>query len=191
VLALGLLGHLPAVTPLLDLLQDENLSGPAAVALNVITGAGLHARVFVPEVFDPDELSDEERAAYESDGTLPTRRGEPYGNWERSPLRDKASWRAWLDENKHRFNRERRWRFGMQCAPAALMACLRAETTPFVVRAAIYEELVVRYRLDVPFEADLSVAQQRRSMEKMEAWVAKQATAFAAGEWYFAATPQP
>ena len=190
VLAIGLLGHLPAVTPLLDLLKDDALSGPAAMALNVITGAGLHARVFVPEVFDPDELTDEERAAYKRDGTLPTRLGEPYGNWERSPLRDKASWRAWLDENKHRFNRERRWRFGMQYAPAALMTCLRAETTPFVVRAAIYEELVVRYRLDVPFEVELSVAQQRRIIEKMDAWAVQQAPIFVPGDWYFGATRQ-
>jgi uncharacterized protein (TIGR02270 family) len=192
VLALGFLGHLPAVTPLLDLLEDDTLARPAAVALNTITGAQLQARVFVPEVFDRDELSDDERAAYEKDGTLPTRLGgEPYGNWERVSLRDKASWRVWLDDNRHRFSRELRWRFGMPYAPAALTACLRAEATPWAVRAAIYEELVVRYRLDVPFEIDLSVAQQLRSLERIDAWVAQQTRAVGAGEWYFAGAPQP
>ena len=65
VLALGLLGDLAAVAPLVDLLDDDDLAEPAAVALNTITGAQLHASVFVPDKFDPDELLDEEREAYE------------------------------------------------------------------------------------------------------------------------------
>ena len=126
VIALGLLGDLVAVAPLVDLLDDENWREPAAVALNTITGAQLYARVFVPDEVDPDELSDEEHAALEKDGTLPTRHGEPYGNWERRPLLDKAEWRAWLEENKHRFTRQQRWRMGRQHGPGALVECLES-----------------------------------------------------------------
>ena len=53
VLALGLLGDLAAVGPLLDLLDREDFAVPAAVALNAITGAGLYARVFVPDDVRP------------------------------------------------------------------------------------------------------------------------------------------
>src|SRR4051812_21188637 len=81
VLALGLLGDLSAVAPLLDLLENDALVDPAATALNVITGARLHSKVFVPDTFDPDEFFGRERAAYEKDGTLPTRHGQPFGNW--------------------------------------------------------------------------------------------------------------
>jgi len=52
VLALGLLGDLAAIAPLLDLLADETLAKTAAVALNTITGAALQQRVFVPDTFD-------------------------------------------------------------------------------------------------------------------------------------------
>jgi uncharacterized protein (TIGR02270 family) len=187
VFALGLLGHLAAVGPLVELLEEEQLAEAAAVALNTITGAQLYARVFVPDVVDRDELSDEEREAFDNDGTLPTRNGEPYGDWERRPVVNAGSWRAWLDENKHRFNRSQRWRMGRPHGPAALLECLQSETTPYRVRAATYEELVVRFRLDVPFEVDLPVWQQRRFLRNIEGWVARQGGLFQDGSWYFAA----
>ena len=186
VFGLGLLGDLAAVAPLVDLLDDEDLAKPAAVALNTITGAQLYARVFVPDQFDVDELNNEEREAFEKDGTVPTRLGEPYGNWERHALLDKAGWSSWLDENKHRFNRALRWRMGRPYGPLALLECLRSETSPFAVRTATYEELVVRYGLDVPFETELLVSQQSRFLTKIEKWLEAQSGAFAEGLWYFA-----
>jgi len=186
VLALGLLGDLSAVAPLLDLLENDALVEPAATALNVITGARLHSKVFVPDTFDPDEFFGRERAAYEKDGTLPTRHGQPFGNWERRPLRDKQAWRAWLDENKHHFSRELRWRMGKPYGPSALVECLACESSPYAVREATCEELVVRYRLDVPFEIELPVARQLRVLETLEAWAASHSADFAEGQWYFA-----
>ncbi len=186
VFALGQLGDLTAVAPLLNLLDDDNLSEPAAVALNTITGAGLFAEVFVPDEFDPDELSDDERAAYERDGTLPTRGdGEPHGNWEHGPLRDGAGWRAWLEAHKHRFSREHRWRMGQPYGPSGLLESLRCETSPYELRTAAYDELVVRYGLDVPFEVELRVHQQLRFLDKIESWLAAQSSTFANGGWYF------
>jgi uncharacterized protein (TIGR02270 family) len=186
VLALGLLGDLSAVWPLVDLLDDDDLAEPAAVALNTITGAGLYADVFIPDKIDPDELSREEREAYEKDGTVPMRHGKPFGNWERRALLDKAGWRSWLEKEKPRFSREHRWRMGMPYCPAALFECLRSETSPYAVRAATYEELVVRFGLDVPFEVDLPMSQQLRFLAKIEGWVESQAGAFAEGRYYFA-----
>ena len=141
-------------------------------------------------MFDPDELQAEERDAYDRDGTLPTRLGEPYGNWERRPLLDKAQWHAWLNQHKHRFSRDRRWRMGGAHGPAALVQCLRSESSPYAVRAATYEELVVRYGLDVPFEVDLPVALQLRFLERIDGWLARQAGAFLDGRWYFAGALQ-
>jgi uncharacterized protein (TIGR02270 family) len=185
VLALGLLGHLSAVAPLLDLLDNEDLSKAAAIALNTITGAELHARVFVPDQVDPEELQPEERAAYEKDGTVPTRLGEPYGNWERSPLVDKSGWLLWFQANKQGFSRDLRWRVGLPYSPSALLQCLQAETTPYAVRAATAEELVVRYAVDVPFEVDLSVVHQRRILKTIGEWVSREGHAFVPGDWYF------
>ena len=189
-LSLGLLGDLGAVAPLVDLLDDDDLAESAAIALNTITGAGLHADVFVPDKVDPDELADEEREAFDKDGTLPTRHGRPYGNWERRALLDKADWRSWLEREKGRFNREHRWRMGRPYGPAALLECLRSETSPTAVRAATYEELVIRYGLAVPFEADLPVSQQLRFLAKIESWVAAQSGTYADGRCYFAGSIQ-
>jgi hypothetical protein len=186
VLGLGLLGDLSAIWPLVDLLDNEDLGEAAAVALNTITGAGAYAKVFIPDKVDPDELSPEQREAYDRDGTVPLRHGRPYGNWERRPLRDKESWRAWLEREKTRFNREHRWRMGKPYGPAALAACLKDETTPFDIRSATYEELVIRYGLDVPFEAELPVLQQARFLRKIDEWVAGRSDAFVQGRWYFA-----
>ena len=185
VIALGLLGDLAAVAPLLQLLSDDTLGGPAAVALNAITGAGLYTSRFVPDQFDPDELFDEEREAFDRDGTLPTRKGKPYGNWIRSALRDPARWQTWLENNRHRFSREHRWRMGVPYGPASLFACLKSETSPYSVRSATYDELVVRYGLDVPFEVELLVEQQSRFLKRIESWIATRSSAFSNGRWYF------
>jgi hypothetical protein len=189
-LALGALGDLRAVAPLLDCLEDQELSEAAAVALNTITGAHLHGAVFVPADFDPDELTDDERQAYERDGTLPTRHGEPFGTWEIRPLLDKHAWRSWLEGHKHQFNRRYRWRMGRLYGPSALLECLRSPTTPFTVRSITYEELVVRYALDVPFEVDLPVRLQLKFLDKIEAWVARRMHRFEEGRWYFAGEVQ-
>ena len=190
ILALGLLGDLAAVAPLLELLDDEGLAESAAVALNTITGAQLYARVFFEDTLDRDELTDDERATYEKDGTLPTRNGRPFGNWERRPLLDKAGWHAWLEEHKHSFSRQHRWRMGKPHGPAALLDCLTAETTPYAVRSATSEELVVRFGMDVPFEVDLPVALQRRFLGKIESWVSVQSGKFDVGASYFAGQRQ-
>jgi len=183
VVALGLLGDLAAVWPLLHLLTDDAASGPAAVALNTITGAALYSDVFVPDEFDPDELLEEEREAYERDGTLPTRSGQPYGRRQRGPLRDRADWRAWLEKNRHRFRPDVRWRMGQPYGPSAVLDSLSCDTSPYVVRSASYEELVVRYGLDVPFEVELRVRQQQRFLDRIREWVAARTGALADGRW--------
>lgn len=190
ILALGLLGDMTAVGPLLALLSDEALARPAAIALNTMTGAGLHSRVFVPYRFDPDELSEEERAAFERDGSLPMRAGEPFGTWEHTPQLDPTAWREWFDRHKHHFQLGLRWRAGLPYGPEALVRCLAEPSTPHVVREATYDELVIRYRLDVPFEADLPVGLQWRSLSRLEQWAASNAAAFTRGGWFFAGRRQ-
>jgi uncharacterized protein (TIGR02270 family) len=190
VIGLGLLGHLSAVAPLLRLLEDDGLWAQAAVALNTITGANLYTEHFVPDTFDPDELLDEERQAFDKDGTLPTRNGEPYGNWVRGPLRDPVRWREWLEQNKHRFSRDRPWRMGEPYGPSALLRSLRSPAAPYAVRAATCNELVARFGLDVPFEVELRVPQQMTFLGRIETWISAQSNRFEPGRWYFAGRPQ-
>jgi hypothetical protein len=186
VLALGLLGDISVVGSLLDLLDRDELAPAVAIALNTLTGAELHDRVFVPYEFDVDELNDDERAAFEKDGTRPLKGREQYGNWERTPLLDKAAWRSWLEQNRHRFQRGLCWHMGQPSGPLALVQCLEAATTPNMIRSAIYDELVTRYRLDVAFEADLPVRRQKRCLARIRQWATQKSAAFVPGRWYFA-----
>ena len=168
---------------LVELLDHEALAEPAAVALNTITGAQLYARVFVLDRSTPDELQTRRPKRSKKDGTLPTRNGKPYGNWERRPLLDKPGWRAWLEKRKLSLYPAACLADGRPHGPAALVECLKSETSPYAVRGATYEELVVRFGLDVPFEVDLPVSQQLRFLDKIEDWAARQSGNFDEGRW--------
>ncbi|NNF16555.1 MAG: hypothetical protein HKN70_07390 [Gammaproteobacteria bacterium] len=185
--SLGLLGDLSAVTPLLDVLGHEELGATAAIALNTITGASLQSEIFVADKFDEEELFEEEREVYEREGKLPSRQDKtPYGHWQTQANRGKADWRRWLTEHRDKFDRSIRWRAGMPYGPRALASSLSSTTTPNAVRGAIYEELVCRYRIPIPFEADLPVHQQERFLVQINAWANQVEPDFEAGKWYFA-----
>ncbi|MBS1816322.1 MAG: hypothetical protein JSU08_00175 [Acidobacteria bacterium] len=189
VLALGLLGDLAAVAPLLDLLGDEALGGAAAVALNTITGAALQARVFVPDPVDVELLTPDERVAFDLDGALPPAMARA-GAWMRQPVRDKDRWYAWLAEHKGDFHRGTRWRDGRPHGPASLVSCLAADDTAHAVRSATYDELVIRYGLTIPFEPDLPVRQQVSLLERLNGWAFEHAPRFDPSHSYFAGTRQ-
>ena len=145
----------------------------------------------MPDEIDPDELSDEERIAWEENGKVPTREnGEPFGSWEHRPLIDASEWREWLIDNKERFSRDMRWRMGQPYGPEALVDCLRSEFSPYPIRAAACEELVVRYSLQVPFEVDLPVHQQLRFLDRIAAEVSRTGSDLHRGQWHFAGIQQ-
>ena len=60
-LALGIRGDVAAVPVLLAHLSQEKLAPAAALGLNVMTGAELYEKVFIPEVMDEDELFEDEK----------------------------------------------------------------------------------------------------------------------------------
>ena len=66
---------------------------------------------------------------------------------------------------------------------------LQHEKTPHRIRQLAYKELVIRYDVDFPFEADLFVAEQLRILDDMARWVAANDRRFTPGEWYFAGQP--
>ena len=187
VIALGQLGELGAIRILVKLLETEKLAEAAATALNIITGAAKYQEVFVEEQFESGDMFEEELIKFQQTGELPRRSdGSPFGNWERRPNSDPATWRAWLDENKAAFSRQHRWRLGRPLSPSAMVESLRSPDIPLNVRGRLHDELVCRYQMPVPFEHDLPVRQQEVLLEKMSAWAASVDTNFQAGTWYFA-----
>jgi uncharacterized protein (TIGR02270 family) len=186
-LALGMLGDLRSVSTIFNCLVNPERAMAAAIALQTITGAALIEDTFIPEKVDPDELFPEERKKYEETGEAPKRAdGKPFGSNVTQLSVNPATWRAWLSENKARFDPKLRYRHGQPLSPAAALEALEDEHTPNRVRALICEELVVRYKAPVTLEIDMPVRTQRRHLATLAEWVRTSGSKFTPGMWYFA-----
>ncbi len=190
VLALGLLGHLSAVYPLVTLMENKELAGSAAISLQLITGAELTEEVFIAEQIDESELFEDELKAYKEEGKVPLRpEGEPFGTTANRMSQDPVVWKQWLTEHVGDFKREVRYRNGKPFHPRCLIDNLQADRFVYQVRQLAYEELVIRYGMDLPFEADLPVRKQLAVIRKIAEWVAEHEHEFQAGKYYFAGKP--
>jgi hypothetical protein len=183
--ALGLLGDISAVDTLLEQLANTELAEPASRALNLITGAELYEKVFIPEKIDEDTLFDAELEKL--------KRGEPLYPPGEEPgvtitrLSQKSDdWRQWWAENQPRFDPQIRYRNGKPYSPAALLENLESEKSPRQVRQLAYEELVIRYGADFPFETDMFVIRQKQALAKYAKWIQAHDSRFREGRWYFA-----
>jgi hypothetical protein len=174
VLALGLLGDVSTVRCLCRCLTDDGLADAAALALYWICGAPLYEDRFVAEPVVEAELLERELDAWRQRGEAPRRAdGQPFGSMIRRLSREPERWDQWLNENAQRFDPGLRYRRGEPYSAAALLRCLLDETTPNALRALTYEELQVRYRCPVAFEADWRVSAQLRALRSLGAWVAQ------------------
>ena len=188
-LALGLLGDCSVVPLLLEKLVGEQTEA-AAQAVNLLTGAELYERVFIPDEVNEDELFPEELEAFRNEGKVPVKPdGTPYGEWITRLSQNPEQWSQWWGAYSHLFQPGVRYRNGAPFSPATLLQTLRHDKTPHRLRQLAYEELVIRYDVDFPFEADLFVVDQLRILDDMTRWVAAHADRFRPGIWYFAGQP--
>lgn len=184
--ALGLLGDSSAAPLLMKKLEDE-FAEAAALGLNLLTGAELYERVFIPDDVDEDELFPDELEAYRKEGKVPTKPdGTPYGEWVTRLSQNQEDWVEWWGRHSHLFQPGIRYRNGKPSSPACLLESLQHEKTPHRIRQLAYEELVIRYDVDFSFEADMLVSEQLRVLDEMSRWCSANAGRFQEGEWYFA-----
>ena len=161
--ALGLLGDASAV-PNLIVALDGPEPDAAALALFVMTGADLRVEAFVPDVPDdyvrfPDEAVDPDAEARgrPSSRSAPTHRRGPIGGRRRGAVSDRT---------RHRLG----WTAGR--GVAGRLARLRRR--PHRLRGLIADELAVRYRMPVVFDATWGVARQRAALAEMQIWAQSQ-----------------
>jgi hypothetical protein len=186
ILGLGLLGDVSSVYLLMNSLENAEVSDSAAMALNIITGAELYEDAFIPEEIDEDELFDEELENFKQ-GKVPTRPGgEPFGENITRLSHNPDDWDTWWRENQKRFDPRLRYRNGKPYSPACLVENLEFEKSPHFVRQMAYEEFVIRYGIDFPFETDMFVSQQKQAISKYKAWANANSQSFQPGKWYFA-----
>ena len=185
-IALGLLGDISAIDTLLEHLTNAETGESAAMSLQILTGADLYEDVFIPDEIDEDELFEEELKKFK-EGQVPTRLdGEPFGTTITRISQKLEDWQKWWAENKPRFNPAIRYRNGKPYSPACLLENLQSEKSPRLVRQMAYEELVIRYGIDFPFETDMLVSQQKQAIAKYAEWIKTNGSRFRDGEWYFA-----
>jgi uncharacterized protein (TIGR02270 family) len=186
-LSLGFLGDTASIDLLLSHLADPKLAEPSATALNLITGAEIYEEAFIPEKNDKDELFEDELDKHRQGQVSIRSDGKPFGISVKRLSQKPNDWSLWWAENKTRFTKNVRYRNGKPYSPACLLENLQSERSPRAVRQAAYEELVIRYGADFPFETDMRLTQQRRAIAQYADWVQTNGRRFREGDWYFAA----
>jgi uncharacterized protein (TIGR02270 family) len=188
-IALGLLGDVSAIPTLLSCLGKPNVASSAAVALQLIGGAGFFETVFIPEQIDEDELFEGEREEMKG-GQVPTPLGgKSFGTTVTRLSQKVEDWQNWWAENESSFNHQLCYRCGKPSSPECLVEVLMSDWVPHNIRNLAYEELVIRYGMDVPFEADMFVAGQQKALEQIALWVEANSSRFQKGARYFGGGP--
>jgi uncharacterized protein (TIGR02270 family) len=183
---LGLLGDISAVEILLEHIANPETAEYAILALNLITGAEIYEDAFIPDTIDEDELFPEELEKFQQ-GEQPTKPdGTPYGVNITRLSQKPEDWQDWWTKNKSRFQDGVRYRNGKPFSPLCLLENIEYEKSPFIIRQLAYEELVIRYGVDFPFEADMYVTQQKPVIKDIAQWIAANSSRFQPGAWYFA-----
>jgi uncharacterized protein (TIGR02270 family) len=189
-LALGVLGDLSSIRLLLDKLADEPLAGAASTALQLITGADLREDAFIPEPVEEDELFEDERQVYRDTGEAPQHPdGRPFGVSVKRTSRSPEEWLAWIEAHRAQFVASQRYRLGR---PFSLSTLVDTLVSPFFdrrVRSMAYEELVVRYGIDHPFEPEMRVREQKKQINAIARICRAKESSFEPGMWYFAGKP--
>jgi len=189
-LALGIAGNIAAVPFLLSLFADPKRAPSAALALNLITAAGLYEEVFIPEPIDEDELFEDELEKYKKGEPLYPPGEEPGFTLSCMSLKH-DEWQAWWDQNKAQFDSRLRYRNGKPFSPSCLLENLESEKSPPLIRQLSYEELVIRYSADFPFETEMFVSRQKEALAKYHEWINLNESRFQPGVWYFAGRVVP
>lgn len=190
VAALGIVGDPIAVEPLIECLDNPDLGEHLAIALNLITGADLEEDVWIPEKIDEDELFEEELEKWKATGERPMGPdGKPFGESVVRLSQNPEDWQAWWNAHQSKFTPGLRYRRGQPYSPVSLLDTLLAEKSHRRVRQWAYDELTIRYGMDIEFETDMWVLQQQQALSKIAQWVKTNESRFQSGSWHFAGKP--
>jgi len=183
-IALGMLGDTAAVEPLIDLMADAQMANSSALALNLILGADLYEEVFIPDELDTDELFDDEREGAEKSNAI-NGDAQTAGTTVEMLIKRPDAWRRWWKANGARFQADICYRQGQPYTPQGLLEILKNPKSSRMLRQIAYEELVIRYGLDIAFETDMPVREQKVALAQYENLIGQRTQEFKPGRWYF------
>jgi uncharacterized protein (TIGR02270 family) len=183
---LGVLGYTAAVPALIDCLANDATASIAANSLDRITGAQLREEVFIPDDVDEEELFDQERGQLNHDQVAGGSSGRLFGTTVNRISQNPEQWGQWWDGRGSSMDPLLRFRNGELYSPESLLNDLQRETTPNESRRLTCEELIIRYRFDIPFDADMLVTQQINALATVKERARQQTSHFRSGRTYFA-----
>lgn len=99
---------------------------------------------------------------------------------------DPSHWELWWKQNAEHFNPRIRYRNGRPYSPHQVLAYLAAEHSGRLLRAIAYEELVIRYGLEVRFEPDMFVHEQKQAIASYSEMINRQPDQWPDGSWQLA-----
>lgn len=190
ILALGLLGEVLAVEPLLRFLNDPRGASQTALALQLITGADLWEEVFIAEEVEEEDLLEHELPDFRAGEQVKNPNGNPAGEYVVRLCQSEDRWRRWWAQNQASFQTGIRYRYGKPFTPNSLVESLKRERSPNKIRYLAHLEFQIRYGFKVPFELEMPIPQQRQALEAYARWTESNQTRFRPGAWYFAETLQ-
>lgn len=178
IIALGLLGQAQALTLLVELLAEPETARPAAVALQLLTGASLLETIELEEPedesLDPD-LVDLEAEAQDA---------------EESPVRastatrlcqDAGRWSAWLADCATLRGQAPLLRWGGALNELQTVQALSHTALPLRTRGWLADELRIRLKHDLRYQPELAIAAQRAALRALQARITARPSAAAAG----------
>ena len=188
-IALGLLGDLAAVRPLIALLAHETLAAVAADALEWITGAGLRETVL--ESHNGKPLAEGAYLGARVGTKVGTNRGQVHkGRLDETAVervcRNPDAWLDWLDEAAPEFVAGRRYRFGKSWTPQVLVDSLAEEHCPCSYRQLAFDELAMRLAAPQRLDLRFSVSRQMALLQALQAWARRIGTGQEIEQWPYA-----
>lgn len=184
VIATGLIGNIERIPDLITWLEDPELSENAALSLNLITGADL--REESNKEVDQDALFDDELTDLKHGKIMPE---ETFKSSSNRLSQNPFSWSHWWNSNKCFFNPDARFRNGTPYSPLSLLQTMESDSNPDMIRDLAYDELVIRYGIDIPFETRMPVIQQWQAIAEYRQRLKGNPDSFTPGVWYYNGRP--
>jgi hypothetical protein len=161
-LSLAALGCSDSVSVLLAALDDITTAPAASLALFGLTGAPIMEEAAVRDKDDPD--------------------GDMHSIQRISQKR--SDWEVWIGQHFSSPDPNIKYRRGAPDSPAVLLQFLMDANCPSTLRRLFSEELVIRYVIDIPFETDLFVRDQKKAFVTIGKEIERGSNRFSEGCWY-------
>ncbi|CAM2010070.1 hypothetical protein [Acanthopleuribacter pedis] len=183
-LGLGILGDVAGVPALLGYLRRPQVAPIAARALELITGAHLVERAWIPEEPDEDVYSPAELEAWKKGEPIKNPNGNPAGEYVERISHNINTWLAWWRHHEAQFTAGKRYRRGKLLTPNCLLQGMQDPETPGMLRELAHHELFIRYGCSAVFELEMTVPLQERVLVQIQKWVEQNNDRFEPGAWY-------